>query len=377
MKVLHYIDVTEPGGALNQVVMLLNEIQKSTMTSNERMTTVHPSDNDKVELFLLTDNHQRVRRVIQNELLDGIEVGFIDCTSPKDVKHIGLLRKHITEIKPDLIHLHLNHSGACRYAFFANKHIPIIATEHDPFPLSKLKTIIKRYTLKHTDHTIAISDQNRLFLMKQYGIPENRITTVYNGIEIEKYQTNPSRPHPGPIIGSIMELHERKGPDILIRAFKNIHDTLPEAKLFIAGDGPMKHEIKTLVKTLDLHDSVRLFGWVNDIPKFLSDIDLFLLTSRREAFGLAVLEAQAARKPVIASRTGGLQEIIDHGTTGLLCTPEQSDEFADSSIHVLNNPVQYRSFVEKAFEKLVRSFSSKHVAKKTISLYKEILTTTQ
>jgi len=370
MKVVHYVDVTEPGGALNQVM---------TLVASQNRQKTSKDDSSDVQSILIADGYKEVKYAVKQSLPDTIRTYFLDVQSTNDPNHLKYLNEILDKEKPDIIHAHLSHSGACRFLFFTNLvgKTPLIATEHDPFKLSFIKKMVKKFTLRDTTKTIAISDRNREFLQKQYKIHDGKIATVHNGIDIDKYRAALEKQHPNKknkiIIGSVMELHMRKGPDILIDAFEIIHEKHPETRLFIAGDGLMKTELQKSIRAKGLNKVVSLFGWVNDIPKFLSELDIFMLTSRREAFGLAVLEAQACNVPVIASNVGGLSEIIDDGITGILCTSENSNEFAERAIHLIENRVVCNSLIEQGYKKLINLFSADTAAKNTLNIYRNLI----
>ena len=130
------------------------------------------------------------------------------------------------------------------------------------------------------------------------------------------------------MIGTVGRLDEIKRQDLLIRAFGAVRARFPEVHLLLVGDGPRRDELRGLAEGLGLSDCVHFTGYQAEPEKSLQAMDLFALTSRSEGMPLSVLEAWAAGLPVVASRVGGLPELIEHGQTGLLFAPDDETELA-------------------------------------------------
>lgn len=353
ISVLYVTDTMEEGGSLNQLTSLLCNVPNSIKA------TVVFGNSPALE----PTKHMLASR--------NITVITVPVTKPKDMRWYGYLKSIIQDVHTDIIHAHLNHSGSCRYLFFANKsHIPIVATEHDPFPLSPLKKLIKKETLRRTSHTIAVSTANADFLVAEYDIAKDRISVVHNGIEPLKTEPKTKKRESIVKIGGIMELHERKGPDILIEAFNQIHTEYANTELHIAGTGKMKERLGDQIRQYGLHDAVTLHGWVSDIDEFLNNIDIFVLPSRREAFGLVVLEALMRKKPVIASNTGGIPDILRDGKDGLLFEREKTSSLVEKLKFLINNEKQCFMIAEEGYTRAKNNFSTETMTDKTVSLYK-------
>ncbi len=170
-------------------------------------------------------------------------------------------------------------------------------------------------------------------------------------------------------IGSIAELHPTKGLDTLVEAFAAIAHDLPSTVLVIMGDGSEWAKLQKLVQIYDLPDRVVLTGFVKDASSYLPALDIFVLPSRSEALGYALLEAGLASLPSIGTRVGGIPEIIEDSKTGLLVPPGKSIALSQALTELLAD-VSLRNRLGTALnEKVHTEFSTKAMIEKTLKLY--------
>ncbi len=327
----------------------------------------------------------------QEELKNaGIPFKKLKVAHKHDPRHYLQLKKILKAEKPEILHLHLWNPGSCRYAFFAAdpKITKIVATEHDPFPIRGFKKSFKKKCLKKTSHTIAVSNANKEYLIREYPELKTKISAIHNGIDLASFEKELYRfstqdkarirhllfkaaPETFIII-TLAALHPRKGLKYLIQAFKEVHQAIPESKLIILGEGPQKNELEKLIKTLGLIDDVILSGFQKNIPRILKSSDLFVLPSIKEAFGLVLLEAMAAQIPIIATQVGGIPEIIQNHKNGELVPPADSKALADKIIELHKNKAQRG---KNAFlgNHEVKKFDAKDMAAKTEKVYDSVL----
>ncbi len=133
-----------------------------------------------------------------------------------------------------------------------------------------------------------------------------------------------------PILGTLGRLHVNKGLDVAIRALGLLRDRGVAAHLRVAGDGPLREELMRLTRELALQDRVEFCGWVQPAADYLAGLDLFVLPSRVEPFGLVVTEAMAAGAPVVASAIDGPKEILLDGVLGSLSAPDEPTALAEA-----------------------------------------------
>lgn len=179
---------------------------------------------------------------------------------------------------------------------------------------------------------IAVSEHARATVARLFDFPLESIGRIYNGVDLEKFGS--SEPGPGAeaadvrsslgvdgdetVILSVGRLSEQKCFDDLLAAFANVLPARPDARLVIAGEGPERDRLEQLFSSLGLKDRARLLGNVENPHLLYRAADLFVLPSRYEGFPFAMLEAMAAGLPVVATRFGGADEIVEDGREGLL-----------------------------------------------------------
>lgn len=367
-KIFFYTDTPIYGGAERHMLLLAQK-----------------TDPNKFQISLICPNHKSLDEWCKQWESSRFPVYRLLVNHKHDPRHYFQLKKLLTKEKPEILHIHLWNPGACRYAFGAvnPKHTKIIATEHDPFELKGIKRTIKRKTIEKTTQEIAVSEANRKLLIKLYPELKGKICTIHNGIDLKKFTENIAKfttqertkirkrlfnaNNKDIVVTSVAALHPRKGLIYLIKAFADLPDN-QNAKLAIVGEGPERKTLERLIKSIKMEDKIFLLGKRDDIPQILSSSDIFILTSIKEAFGLALIEAQIAGLPVIASKTGGIPEIIEHNKNGLLTEPKYIDSIKDALARMIKHPAlrQKLAYVGK---NRVLKFDASEMAKKTEKVY--------
>lgn len=171
------------------------------------------------------------------------------------------------------------------------------------------------------------------------GLPAERSCVIHSGIDTDRFVPCERDPalaarygldlHRDKVFGIVARLSEEKGHCYLIDAFARVREAIPNARLLIIGDGPLRQDIEAQIQRLGLTDCVVLTGMQRNIPAYLAVLDVFVLASTRESFPLAAREAMAAGKAVIAPRIGGCPEVVDEGVTGYLFESRDVGQLAD------------------------------------------------
>lgn len=278
--------------------------------------------------------------------------------------------KFIRKCKPDIVHTHLFggdfYGRICARLAGVKK---IISTEQNlNFNENFLKKIAKYFSAKLAFKIVAASGAIKKYLVEREGIKEEKIEVIYNGVEIEKFIKTDRDYSKVQKIGSIGRLTRQKGFDYLIKAAANI----PEIKTAIAGVGEEGAFLLKEVKTLGLEDRVRLAGPQKDIFGFLGLLDIFVLPSRWEGFGIVILEAGLSGLPVIASRVDGIKEIITDGVDGILFAPGNIKELTLKLKKMLANPSERARLGKNLQEKVREKFDIKKITKQYEELYLDI-----
>jgi len=171
------------------------------------------------------------------------------------------------------------------------------------------------------------------------------------------------------VIGTISELHKNKGIDLLIQALGQIKEKLPNALIWIIGDGEEKNNLRELIKINKLKDHVFLLGKIDDAKRYLKAFDIFTLTSRTEAFPYALLEAGQANLPIIASTVGGIPEVISDFKIGILVRPDNIKEIKLALTRLIDNPAERTTFGKNLAKKINKEFTVEKMVKETVALY--------
>ncbi len=240
------------------------------------------------------------------------------ANSTVDVLAAGALWKICHELQPDLVLTHGNRATSlCLLPFMPARDRTVQVMHNQSF----------RPHLKRARAALCVSANVRQALSQAYPGVRAIETANFAHLGARKVKAAPKRV---PVLGALGRLHEIKGFDILLRAAADLRDAGVEFKLKIAGDGPQKDELEALCSSLNLGDRVSFVGWQVDPQAFLSGLDLFVLPSRSEAFGLVAIEAMAAGVPVVAAQSDGPRQVLDNGRFGTLTACEDPHALANA-----------------------------------------------
>jgi glycosyltransferase involved in cell wall biosynthesis len=228
-------------------------------------------------------------------------------------------------------------------------------------------------TIALSHKTICVSEKTKRDV-SGWPFIRNKLTVVHNGIE--KFDVLPRSqarrelgiPEDEFVVGALSELHPVKGLDILLIAWE-MFNKKHHAQLVLLGEGDQRGELEEFAELLDIKDTVTFKGYVEDARKYLSAFDLFCLPSRSEALPYTILEAGFAGAPVVATNVGGVPEIIDTGTSGVLIDPEEPDTLFSTLMLLRENKDLRKRLGEELKENVLKNFSAKKMAEKTLALY--------
>lgn len=248
----------------------------------------------------------------------------------------------------DLIHAHTRVSQVIAHWLSRQHHIPYVTTWHGVF-----KRRLGRLLWPCTgDLTIAISQLVRQHLLEDFRVAPDRVRYIPNGVDPDHYASVPeatavqamrsqwglSPQHP--VIGGVgrMAAGRVKGFDLVLMAAHLLEPTMPTVEVLLAGDGPRRPFLEDVAERLALRARVHFVGSVNDIRVPLALMDVFVFSSRwPEGFGLSLIEAMAAGKPVVAVRSGAVPDIVEHERSGLLVPPEDPAALAEAIARLLKD----------------------------------------
>lgn len=372
--VLFYTDTPIAGGAENQMHLLIKFLDK-----------------EKYKIILACSGYKQLNDWIDKFKTEEVKIIRLSVFHKHDPRHYFQLKDIIKHNEIDLFHIHVWNPASCRYAFkIAGKYnIPTVITEHDPFKLPKLKNYIKKKLLRKVDQVIAVSNANKELILSLFPQLKDRVTAIHNGIDVTWFESqnlsfneqkikeyrekNFESSEKTKIILSVAELHERKGLEYLIKALPEILEEEKNCKLVIAGEGPERNRLENIAKQENVDKYVIFLGFKKDIPHLMKASDIFVLPSRKEAFGLVLLEAMAARLPIVATNVGGIPEIIEHEKNGILVEPENHEKLSVAILKYFNDKEIINNYTDSGYEKLKKQFDAKIMAKNTETIYDKTL----
>jgi len=308
----------------------------------------------------------------------------------------------------DIVH---SQSGAGRgYIMYARKTIPIVISYHGTaideirskinvlasnVSLSaKVKSVLSlpKYVKGHVltfshpkqfDGAVATSNEQIKILKDVYKYPDDKIYTVFNGIDTETFQPSAHTTlrekyglEKNKIILTVSKLQDQKGIQNIILALPRILREIKNAKLFIVGDGNYRADLERIVQKNNLEDKVIFTGTIpiQNLPEYFNTCDVFVNpTIRQNGYDLTILEAMACEKPVVVSSIGSVPTAIADGIDGILVPPGNIEKIANAVLHILQDTTGSLRLGKSAREKIIQKFNIECMIDGTIQVYQEVI----
>jgi len=310
---------------------------------------------------------------IKMDLKTKAEFGF------KVAKAIHPLTRLVKKEGFDVIHAQTRVAQVAGGIVSKITHVPIVSTGHGFF---KHERLFRKLFPFWGDKVIAISESVREHLINDFHIEKERVTVVYNGIELDRFlkkngeidqnmRDKMSLNRDLTIVGAIGRLSSVKGYIYLVKAFKKVAKENENVRLLIVGEGGEKPKLEKEVKEANLENKVIFESKKMATEDYLSVMDIFCQPSIKEGLGLALIEAMASGRACIASNVGGIPEIIDHEVDGILVPPQKPEALADAIIRIASNAELKQTFSTRAQQKAQNKFSIEDNARKTAEVYKK------
>jgi glycosyltransferase involved in cell wall biosynthesis len=292
------------------------------------------------------------------------------------------LKRIIKQEKPDILHAHYASSYGL-IGSLANFHPFIVSVwGSDVYVFPNQNLLMKKllqYTLNKADRICATSI-NLMEETKRYHLGKDILLTPF-GVDTEVFKPDYKRQKSsGKItIGLVKGMDWKYGVDYLIKAFKLLEHKLPKEDfdnidLVIAGDGPFLHKYKKLANKLMIQEKVIFKGRIKheEVPLLLNDMDIFVVPSLIESFGVSALEAQACGLPVIASDVGGLPEVVVHEKTGFIVPEKDEEAIAGKLVVLINNSQLREEYGNNAIQFIKSRYDWEDNALIMLNLYNEL-----
>jgi glycosyltransferase involved in cell wall biosynthesis len=241
---------------------------------------------------------------------------------------------------------------------------------------------VDRFCTRLAHRVIAVSQHTADHMMTAEKAPPGKVRVVHNGIDFERVRVS-SAEAPARIRAELdivdkkvvvmaARMHPEKGYEHLLDALPNVHRLVPDLVVLIAGTGPFESRYRALSSLRGLERGVRFLGFRRDLPDVMAAADLVVLPSLAEAFGLVLAEALYLGVPVVASRVGGIPEVVDHEVDGLLVPPGDRDALAGALVRVLEDGALRRRLAGAGRERVAGRFAFDRMVREYEQIYDEL-----
>lgn len=275
--------------------------------------------------------------------------------------------------QPDLVHTHLFAGDTYGRLAAWRSGISVLTTEHNMnLDETGLKQWVRTILSWCTKQIVAVSHAVKEYSIYTEYISARKVFVIYNGVDPVRFSPNPqATTHTPPVVGMTSRLHPNKGHEFFLQALAKLP---PESyQAVIVGSGPEQERLEKLAGTLGITPQVRFTGAVQDVPAALSQIDLVVLPTLQEGFGLSVVEAMMMAKPVIAFDTGPMREVIEQAKTGWLIPPKDVTALSQSIQLFLSDAKLRQRLGEAAHLVAVEKFSLQRMVEQYADLYKRMI----
>lgn len=318
--------------------------------------------------------------------IKGVEIHHQPIYSPnpwQQVRNNRLVIRLIRELKPDVTHLFglfsVSSLGSM-WVINGIKNLVISVWGSDVTPAgggeNYKERLIKRYLLNRGDCLVTTSEYLAHEVERYLNRPRD-IEVVPWGVDLDLFRPKERKGVSNVVkVGFAKRLHQLSGPDTLLKAFKYACGMCEKKLLLkIAGSGPLEYQLKEVATQLGLAGSIEWVGWLKtpeELRDFYHSVDMFVMPSRRESFGLAAVEASASGLPVIASRFGGIPEIVIHGETGLLVDPEDVVRFGEAISLLAGNGDLRLEMGLRGRKRMMEKFDWRDSVESMVKIYNKI-----
>jgi glycosyltransferase involved in cell wall biosynthesis len=366
INILHAIDTSGPGGAETVFLDLIEGLDRRLFAP---------------QVAISGKNGWLRQELIRR----GVPTRTVTVKGSCNHRYLRQLLAIIKAERIDLVQSHLLGSNLYCSLAGALSRTPVVSTFHgfvDTRQSERFLPLKLRLVNSGSSRIVFVSDHLAAHYCRLAG-SSGKYRTIYNGVDLRRF--TPGRDDSlrrelgiGPdelLIGSIGNIRPAKGYEYFLRAARRIADAQPRSRFVIVGEGAGEglNRLQALRQQLGLQDIVHFAGFRADTANILRNFDLYLLSSISEGFSIACIEAMACGLPVVATRSGGPEEIIRDGDDGLLVPPSSAEALAEAVLHLLSNPERRREMAARATDMVARRFALQTMLDHYANLYRRIL----
>jgi glycosyltransferase involved in cell wall biosynthesis len=321
---------------------------------------------------------------------EGLELIPLAPRSEMDLTAAWRLARVIKRMRPHVVHAHDAHGIAMASlalslggATAREREAPVlVAARRVDFHLKG--NSFSRWKYRQVDCFIAASEAIRHLLIAD-GVPADRTVTVHEGIDIDHVRAAPLvdvhqafwLPHHAPVVGNVAALVPHKGQRHLIEAARMVVRQIPDARFVILGEGELREALERQVREYHLEKHVFLPGFRTDVLGCIKSFEVFAMASITEGLGTSLLDAMACSLPIVATRTGGIPEVVEDGKTGLLVPPRDHAAMAQAIVALLSDEGLRRRMGEAGFARVNERFTVERMVAETAAVYARLVRTTR
>jgi glycosyltransferase involved in cell wall biosynthesis len=313
---------------------------------------------------------------------EGLDLIPLAARTEMDLSAAWRLSRVIKRLRPDLVHAHDPHGVAMAALALSmtgsGPSPPLVASRRVDFHLKT--NSLSRWKHRQVDCFIAASEAIRKMLLAD-GVPAHRTVTVHEGIDVSHIVASPPvnvhealwLPHHAPLVGNVAALVPHKGQRYLIEAAHLVVREIPDARFVILGEGDLREHLERLVHEHNLEKHVLLPGFRTDVLGCIKGFDVFAMSSVTEGLGTSLLDAMACKTPIVATRAGGIPEIVEDGVNGVLVPTRDAPALAGAIVKLLNDQPRRDSLREAGFTCVSERFSVERMVAETAAVYRRVL----
>jgi glycosyltransferase involved in cell wall biosynthesis len=387
VKVLHIITRLDAGGSAQNTLLTclgLNKERYEVILAHGLSLESHMTDWEKssVGKGLKEAEDQGVKVIPVPSLVRRMD-------PVQDLRAFICLWMLLIRERPAIVHTHTSKAGLLGRWAAKLAGVPIVVhTPHGHVFYGHFGPLVSRFFLALekiasplTDRLVALTEGERNDYIELSVCKADRVLTIHSGVDIDRYRTaqvdvkkkmrslglSPN----GLVVGTVGWLLPIKGPMVLLKAMAGVWQTHPEIRLFYVGKGELEAGLKAEALRMGQSDRVSFLGWREDIPEIMKILDIFVLPSLNEGMGRVLAEAMAAGKPVVASNTGGIPDLVKHGLNGFLVEPGDVNGFC-LAIQKLSNDEKMRDEMGKQGRTVAQDFGVEKMVGKIDALYRSV-----
>jgi L-malate glycosyltransferase len=316
---------------------------------------------------------------------EGLDLIPIAPRTEMDLSAAWKFSRVIKRLAPDIIHAHDPHAVAMASLALSlgsssvkGGNVPgLVASRRVDFHLKG--NSFSRWKYRQVDCFIAASEAIRQMLVAD-GVPADRTVTVHEGIDVAHVLAQPDvnvheafwLPHLAPVVGNVAALVPHKGQRYLIDAAHLVVRDVPDARFVILGEGELREHLEKQVHEHHLQKHVLLPGFRTDVLGCIKGFDLFVMSSVTEGLGTSLLDAMACSRPIVATRAGGIPEIVEDEVNGLLVPARDHTALADAIVRALKDKALRQRMGDAGFARVRERFTVERMVEKTADVYRRV-----